>query len=108
MDARGGTLGLSDVGKAYYGKHGSEFVISIPCHYMIMRRRDGATLQYRGYFPVSQLSTSLKHRLERALRLEGRARTNMLDLIKTTVLRELDADRGNMIDVEIGDQQAQS
>jgi hypothetical protein len=98
---------LSDVGKAYYGKHGSEFVISIPCHYIIMRRRDGAELQYRGYFPVSQLSTSLKHRLERALRMEGRARTNMLDHIKTTVLRELDADRGNMIEVEIDDKQAQ-
>jgi hypothetical protein len=73
---------------------------------MIMRRRDGAELQYRGYFPVSQLSTSLKHRLERALRLEGRARTNMLDLIKSTVLREVDADRGNMTEVEIDDQQA--
>ena len=30
----------------------------------------------------------------------------MLDHIKTTVLRELDADRGNMIDAEIDEQQA--
>ena len=69
---------------------------------MILRRRDGAELQYRGYFPVSQIKTSLKHRLERALRMDrGRARTNLLETIKITVLQELDADRGSMIEVEI-------
>ncbi len=36
----------------------------------------------------------------------GAARTNMLDHIRTTVLKELDA--GNMMDVEIDGQQAQA
>ena len=40
---------LTEVGKAYYGKHGSELVVSVPVHYMILRRRDNAELQYRGY-----------------------------------------------------------
>ena len=50
---------LTDVGRAFYGKHGSELMVSVPVHYMILRRRDGAELQYCGYMPVSQLTTSL-------------------------------------------------
>ena len=51
---------------------------------------------------MSQIKTSLRHRLEKALRMDrGRARTNLLETIKTTVLQELDADRGSMINVEI-------
>ena len=102
-----GRWDLTDVGKAYYGKHGSELVVTIPVHYMILRRRDGAELQYRGYMPVSQLTSSLKRRLENALRMErGRARTNMLEAIQTTVLRELDA-TGSTIEAEIDGQEAQ-
>lgn len=102
-----GRWDLTGVGKAYYGKHGSELVVSVPVHYMILRRRQQDTLQYRGYMPVSQLTTSLKHRLERALQMErGRARTNILEAIKTTVLKELDA-TGETVQVEIDGQEAQ-
>ena len=63
-----GRWDLTALGKDYYKQTGgAEWVVSIPCHYMILRRRDGAELQCRGYFPVSQMPTGLKERLQLSL-----------------------------------------
>ena len=48
------------LGRAYY-KHvgGSEWVVSVPCHYIIAKQ-DDKEVMYKGYFPVSQMKTGLK------------------------------------------------
>ena len=59
-DSAASRWNLTTVGKGYYGHiGGSEWVLSIPCHYVIAKPND-KTVMYRGYFPVSQLRSSLK------------------------------------------------
>ena len=53
------------VGEDYYGKiGGSEWVVSVPVHYIIAKPND--EVSYRGYFPVSQLRSSLKDKINLA------------------------------------------
>ena len=71
-DAAEGRWRLSKTGEAYYGRSGGEIVITIPVHYLIAKK-DGSELNYRGYFPVSQLRPALKNRLQRPLGAQGAA-----------------------------------
>ncbi len=54
---------LSNTGKAYYKEFRSEWVVSLPVHYLIAKPND-REVSYKGYFPVSQLTTSLRERLQ--------------------------------------------
>ena len=74
---------LTDVGKDYYKEHGgSEWVISVPVHYLIAKPND-KEVSYRGYFPVSQLRSSLKDKINA---LVNRGATNVEE-IKRLVLK---------------------
>ena len=51
---------LTKLGKRYYRTRPSEYIISIPVRYDILRDRDGSEVFYKGYMPVSQLSAKLR------------------------------------------------
>ena len=64
---------LSKVGEDYYKEiGGSEWVVSIPCHYVIAKPND-EQVSYKGYSPVSQLRTGLQEKLTAFVRNQGRA-----------------------------------
>ena len=51
---------LTRLGERYYRDRPSEYIISIPVRYDIIRNRDGAEIFYKGYMPVTQLSANLR------------------------------------------------
>ena len=51
---------LTRLGERYYWDRPSEYIISIPVRYDIIRNRDGAEIFYKGYMPVTQLSANLR------------------------------------------------
>ena len=50
---------LTKLGKRYYRKTPSQYIINIPVRYDILKDRDGSEVFYKGYMPVSQLSVKL-------------------------------------------------
>ena len=46
---------LTRLGKRYYRANPSNFIISLPVRYDVVRARDGSEVSYKGYFPVSSL-----------------------------------------------------
>ena len=80
---------LSNLGKAYYKEHQSAWTISIPVHYLIAKPGD-REVSYKGYFPVSQLTTSLRDRLQEMFTLgfgRGEDRARVIHRMKQDVLR---------------------
>ena len=77
----------TNLGKVYY-KDRSEFVVSIPCHYVIAKPKDDVI--YRGYFPVSQLKNQLKGKLHEALH-QGGDKSALFADVKTKILQMLNA-----------------
>ena len=76
---------LTNVGKGYYGHiGGSEWVLSIPCHYVIAKANDKKVM-YRGYFPVSQLRSSLKEKINDVVKGES----TKVEEVKSLVLKQL-------------------
>ena len=51
---------LTILGNRYYRQMPSEYIISIPVRYDIIRNRDGAQIFMKGYMPVTQLNAKLR------------------------------------------------
>ena len=82
---------LTKTGLAYYKQFQSEWTISIPVHYLIAKP-DDHEVGYSGYFPVSQLTTSLRERLQELFTMDmgrGEDRARMIARMKQDTLRQL-------------------
>ena len=55
-----GNWNLTALGRRFYRDRPSEYIISIPVRYDIIKNRDGAEIRYKGYMPVTQLSARLR------------------------------------------------
>ena len=51
---------LTRLGKRYYRANPSNFIISLPVRYDLVRARDGSEIFYKGYVPVSSLPGPLR------------------------------------------------
>ena len=83
-----GQWNLTALGKRYYRDRPSEYIISIPVRYDIIRNRDGAEVRYKGYMPVTQLSARLRG-LIGELTAEGGDDNNLLERLRTGILSEV-------------------
>ena len=70
---QGGQWQLTNLGKRYFRERPSEFIISLPVRYNIVRARDNAEIQYRGYMPVAQLNAGLRTLMTEIVARDGNA-----------------------------------
>ena len=78
---------LTKLGTRYYRTKPSEYIISIPVRYDILRDRDDSEVFYKGYMPVSQLSAKLRDRIAE-LSAQG-SEDDLLERIRRGVLSEV-------------------
>ena len=83
-----GQWNLTALGRRFYRDRPSEYIISIPVRYDIIRNRDGAEVRYKGYMPVTQLSARLRG-LIGELTAEGGDDNNLLERLRTGILSEV-------------------
>ena len=90
---------LTKLGRRFFRGRPSEYLISIPVQYKIIRERDSATVQYKGYMPITQLSTALQEIIAEIMATEGEAPDLMQRLrrgILSEVTRWRDAENGDI------------
>ena len=78
---------LTRLGERYYRDRPSEYMISIPVRYDIIRNRDGAEIFYKGYMPVTQLSANLRAMIG-TISAHGE-NADLLQRLRTGILKEI-------------------
>ena len=59
-----GKWNLTRTGRKYFKKNPSEFVVSLPVRFDVIRARDNAELTFKGYFPVTHLTGAIRDKME--------------------------------------------
>lgn len=55
---------LTRLGERYFREMPSGYIISLPVRYNVIRERDNAQVQFRGFMPVANLSAGLRATME--------------------------------------------
>ena len=85
--ARGEWL-LTGLGVRYFRERPSEYIVSLPVRYDIIRERDNARIQYRGYMPVVNLSAGLRATMEEITARNGNA-PDLVAQLRTGILNQI-------------------
>ena len=80
-----GQWNLTTLGRRFYRDRPSEYIISMPVRYDIIRNRDGAEIRYKGYMPVTQLSARLRDTIS-DLTAQSGDDNNLLEGLRARIL----------------------
>ena len=79
---------LTRLGRRFFRNRPSEYLISIPVQYNIVRERDNALVQYRGYMPITQLSPALQGTISDIINTEGET-PDLMQRLRRGILSEV-------------------
>ena len=66
-----GEWNVTRIGRQYFRQNPSEYVISLPVRFDIIRARDNAEIQFKGYMPVTHLTGGLRDAMEQVTHTMG-------------------------------------
>ena len=79
---------VTRLGERYFRERPSEYIISIPVRFNIIRGRDNAEIEYRGYMPVTSLIARLRGILGEVSARDG-GDPGVLTILRQGVLNEV-------------------
>ena len=93
-DPRAGDWQLTNLGKRFFRERPSEYIISLPVHYNIIRARDNAEIQCRCYISIANLNAGLRALMEEIMARNGNA-PDLVARLRTGILSEITRVRGS-------------
>ena len=87
--AEHGVWKVTQLGQRFFRERPSEYIVSIPVRYNIIRGRDNAEIQYRGFMPVTSLNARLRGIMGEITASAGENDPNLITRMRQGVLNEV-------------------